>query len=144
MDCKDGLLVGYNMEGFLFVITTIIPRDHLEKLDQDLNNSIERISRILTEEKFQTFKWYYGGDPLILGVIENLESPSTRQNSHKFQQSGGKNQPQSLSRIFKNNDRDIWITIQKEKTQGGEKGLQGQGAIGKQNKVQMEPIFGKK
>ena len=62
LECGDGLLVGFNFEGFLFVITTVIPRDKIKSLDQ--------LQQIVKEEKFQTFKWYCAGDPLVLGVIE--------------------------------------------------------------------------
>lgn len=82
LDCKDGLLVGFNFEGFLFVITTVIPRDQIRSLDQ--------LQQIVQEEKFQTFKWYCAGDPLILGVIESLEPTSASKSGHK--QSGGKNE----------------------------------------------------
>ena len=34
LECGDGLLVGFNFEGFLFVITTVIPRDKIKSLDQ--------------------------------------------------------------------------------------------------------------
>ena len=66
LSSKDGLLVGFNFEGFLFVVTSVIPRDEIDSLDQ--------LQAILHEEKFQTFKWYCAGDPLILGVIESDES----------------------------------------------------------------------
>ena len=66
LDCKEGLLIGFNMDGHLFVITTVIPRDHLEKLDSDIKsaglgaptsdanitNSLEKVEQILKEEKF--------------------------------------------------------------------------------------------
>ena len=47
LDCKEGLLVGFNMDGHLFVITTVIPRDHLEKLDPDIKNSLEKLQSLL-------------------------------------------------------------------------------------------------
>ena len=40
IDYPDGLIVGFNFEGFLFVVTTIIPRDKVPTLDaiQNLSN----------------------------------------------------------------------------------------------------------
>ena len=34
LDSKDGFLVGFNFECFLFVITTVIPFDSVRSLDQ--------------------------------------------------------------------------------------------------------------
>ena len=54
----------------------------------------------MNEEKFHTFKWYCAGDPLILGVIESV----------------GNTQLSKTDEILKfKQDKNIWITIQKEK-----------------------------
>ena len=102
IDCKDGLLVGFNFEGFLFVVTSVIPRDEIKSLDQ--------LQSIVSEEKFHTFKWYCAGDPLILGVIESVDrnAPASTEKAK---------QPLPLSESteileFKK-DKNIWITIEK-------------------------------
>ena len=96
LEGKDGLLVGFNFEGFLFVITTVIPRDEIKSLDQ--------LHSMLSEEKFQTFKWYCAGDPLILGVIESVDPTPSRTHLQLSKQ------PEILE--FKQN-KNIWITIEK-------------------------------
>lgn len=59
---SDGILVGYNFEGFIFVIVDIVPMNTIESLDQ--------LSNILTEDKFRAFSWSCAGDLQILGVLE--------------------------------------------------------------------------
>lgn len=59
---REGLLVGFNFEGFLFVITSVIQRDQVESLDQ--------LSTMIQEPKFQAFNRYCAGEPVILGAIE--------------------------------------------------------------------------
>lgn len=92
---KDGLLVGFNFEGFLFVITSVIPREEIKSLDE--------LQSILNEEKFHTFKWYCAGDPLILGVIESVDSAKKTVPLSK--------NPEILN--FKQN-KNIWITIERK------------------------------
>ena len=60
----------------------------------------------MNEEKFQAFKWYSAGDPLILGVIETVDHTATRKQVQLSKQ------PEILE--FKQN-KNIWITIEKQK-----------------------------
>ena len=61
---------------------------------------MDQLQSIVNEEKFHTFKWYCAGDPLILGVIESVEN----------------NALSKTEEILKiKQDKNIWITIQKEK-----------------------------
>ncbi len=60
---SEGFLVGYNFEGFLFVITSVIPSDKIE--------SIPMLQQIIQEQKFQTFNRYCASEPIILGIIES-------------------------------------------------------------------------
>jgi hypothetical protein len=98
LSSKDGLLVGFNFEGFLFVITSVIPRDEIQSPSQ--------LQKIVNEPKFQTFKWYCAGDPLILGVIETVDQTAPRN------QVPLSKLPEILE--FKQN-KNIWITIEKRK-----------------------------
>jgi hypothetical protein len=59
----DGVLVGYNFEGFIFVIVDIVPLNSIK--------SLESLSQMLTEEKFRAFSWSCAGDLMVLGVLES-------------------------------------------------------------------------
>ena len=59
---QEGILVGFNFVGFLFVITKVIPRESFHTLEQ--------LQETLESEKIQIFKWYCEADPVILGVYE--------------------------------------------------------------------------
>ena len=60
---REGFLIGFNFEGFLFVISAVIPRDKFRTL--------EELNSVIQEPKFQAFNKYCAGEPLLLGVIEN-------------------------------------------------------------------------
>jgi hypothetical protein len=47
LSTSDGLLVGFNFEGFLFVITTVIPREKIQSLAQ--------LQQIVNQERLQAF-----------------------------------------------------------------------------------------
>lgn len=60
---EPGILVGYNFEGFIFVIVDIVPMSKVQSMDS--------LSEILSEPKFRAFSWSCAGDLMILGVLED-------------------------------------------------------------------------
>lgn len=64
---SDGVLVGFNFEGFTFVIVAIVPFSQFKDL--------EGLARILKEPKLGAFKWSCSGDLMILGILESKGSP---------------------------------------------------------------------
>lgn len=59
----DGILVGFNFEGFIFVIVDVVPLASIK--------SLENFSEILQEPKFRAFSWSCAGHLMVLGVLEN-------------------------------------------------------------------------
>ena len=51
-EIKDGLLVGFNYEGFLFVIVEVVPLDKIPDNPKDPNmTKVEILSKMIREEK---------------------------------------------------------------------------------------------
>jgi len=59
--------VGYNFEGFTFVIVAIVPFTQFKDL--------ESLAQILQEPKLGAFKWSCSGDLMILGILESKGAP---------------------------------------------------------------------
>ena len=90
---KQGYLVGYNFEGFQFVISSVIELSAVQSVDD--------LHKALHSQKFQAFNHYCASEPIILGVVEEepLEGekcPSKEQVTLDFKQ-----------------EQNIWITIRK-------------------------------
>ena len=62
MDHSEGILVGFNFQEFLFVVTEVVPPSKI--------TNMKTLMQILEEPKFKKFNWYCGGSPMVLGVIE--------------------------------------------------------------------------
>lgn len=60
---RDGILIGFNFEGFIFVIVDVVPLEEAQSLDN--------LSEILTENKFRAFSWSCAGNLMVLGVLES-------------------------------------------------------------------------
>ena len=75
-EIKDGLLVGFNYEGFLFVIVAVVPLEQIPDPDKANANftKIEVLSKMIREDRqFTAMNTYCAGELIILGVIENIE-----------------------------------------------------------------------
>ena len=92
---NDGVLVGYNFEGFIFVVVDVVPLEKVSSLDQ--------LGDILTEDKFRAFSWSCAGDLTVLGV---LETKGTTQISTS-----------SAVQEFKSN-QSIWLNIMQDPQDG--------------------------
>lgn len=54
-DLHEGLLVGFNFEGFLFVIVTVVSLDQIPK-DKETEEAVpELLDRVIKETKFSAF-----------------------------------------------------------------------------------------
>ena len=58
-------MIGFNFEGFIFVVVDVVPE-----------NTLDRLSEILSEPKFRAFSWSCAGDLMVLGVLEG--GPTTQ------------------------------------------------------------------
>jgi hypothetical protein len=59
--------VGYNFEGFIFVIVGIVPFSQFKDL--------ESLNKIMQQPKLNAFKWSCSGDLMILGILESKGAP---------------------------------------------------------------------
>ena len=73
-DLREGLLVGFNFEGFLFVIVTVVSLDQIVRDKESEEKLPELLERIIKETKFSAFNQHCAGELIILGVIENANS----------------------------------------------------------------------
>lgn len=49
-EIKDGLLVGFNYEGFLFVIVAVVPLDQIPEPTEPTLTKVEVLSKMIREE----------------------------------------------------------------------------------------------
>lgn len=76
LDLHEGLLVGFNFEGFLFVIVSVVSFAEIPK-DANTNEPLpDLLNKTIKETKFQAFNQYCAGELIILGVIENASNAS--------------------------------------------------------------------
>lgn len=71
-ELKEGLLVGFNFEGFVFVIVSVVP---LEAISGQ-GHLPSQLGQIIRESKFTAFDQHCAGELIILGVIEHADSTS--------------------------------------------------------------------
>jgi hypothetical protein len=105
-DCQEGLLVGFNFEGFVFVIVAVVPLQSIKSSDGSHESLPEKLHKIIREKKFSAFNRHCAGELIILGVIEK-----------NSQEHSSETQPLSLQRDlleFKAN-QNIWLNIQMQR-----------------------------
>jgi len=77
LDLHEGLLVGFNFEGFLFVIVSVVSFDSIPKDTNTQEALPELLNQVIKETKFCAFNQHCAGELIILGVIENATNSSS-------------------------------------------------------------------
>ena len=73
-EIQDGILVGFNYEGFLFVIVAVVPLDLIPEPSDKAKSKVELLNTLISEHKQLTeMNTYCAGELIILGVIEHAK-----------------------------------------------------------------------
>ena len=78
---KEGLLVGFNYEGFLFVIVAVVPLEQIPESQYPGKTRVQVLDEMIREQRQLTaMNTYCAGELIILGVIEHAHGKHTIQN----------------------------------------------------------------
>ena len=92
--------MGFNYEGFLFVIVAVVPLDLIPEPSAESSKSkVDILSELISNDaQLTAMNTYCAGELIVLGVIEHASGKQTLQN-----------QPQVMQ--FKVN-QNIWLNIE--------------------------------
>ena len=72
---EDGLLVGFNYEGFLFVIVAVVPLDAITLPKDGEQTRVQVLNELVRQNpQLTAMNSYCAGELIVLGVLEHSKS----------------------------------------------------------------------